>query len=42
VLFKLYVIREVTGEGDAPEAEAGREFLRALLPEFRRQLFPGT
>jgi hypothetical protein len=42
VLFKLYVIREVTGEDEAADAETCREFLRLFLPEFRRQLFPGT
>jgi hypothetical protein len=43
VLFKLYVIREVGGDADAgPDAETCRDFLRVLLPEFRRRLFPGT
>jgi hypothetical protein len=42
VLFKLYVIREMTGDGDAADADTCRDFLRVLLPEFRRQLFPGT
>jgi hypothetical protein len=42
VLFKLYVIREVTGEDGASDADASKDFLRVLLPEFRRQLFPGT
>ncbi len=41
VLFKLYVIREMTGEADdGSDAETCRDFLRALLPEFRRHLFP--
>jgi hypothetical protein len=42
VLFKLYVIREVTGEDDARDAETSKEFLRLILPEFRRELFPGS
>jgi hypothetical protein len=41
VLFKLYVIREVTG-GDDADGETCQEFLREVLPEFRRQLFPET
>jgi hypothetical protein len=41
VLFKLYVIHEVTG-GDDADGETSQEFLRELLPEFRRQLFPET
>jgi hypothetical protein len=42
VLFKLYVIREMTGGDEASDAEACQDFLRELLPEFRRQLFPET
>jgi hypothetical protein len=42
VLFKLYVIREVSGDNDAADAETCREFLGVFLPEFRRHLFPGT
>jgi hypothetical protein len=42
VLFKLYVIRDVSGENEARDAETCKEFLGLLLPEFRRQLFPDT
>jgi hypothetical protein len=42
VLFKLYIIRDVSAEGDARDADTCKEFLRLFLPEFRRQLFPGT
>jgi hypothetical protein len=41
-LMKLYVIREVSGDDEAKDADTCEEFLRVLLPEFRRQLFPGT
>jgi hypothetical protein len=40
VLFKLYIIREVTGEEEAHDTETCKEFMRLLLPEFRKQLFP--
>jgi hypothetical protein len=42
VLFKLYVIREMNGDAEAADAETCREFLSVFLPEFRRQLFPGS
>jgi hypothetical protein len=42
VLFKVYVIREMTGDDEAADTETCRDFLRVLLPEFRQRLFPGT
>jgi hypothetical protein len=43
VLYKLYVQRELTGEGRAAQEEPCLAFLRVLLPELDRALFaPGS
>jgi hypothetical protein len=40
-LYKLYVLREAAVAGERPEDEPCTEFLRRLLPELAKCLFPG-
>jgi exosortase/archaeosortase family protein len=39
-LYKLYVISEITGQGDPADIGAETDFLRQLLPELEKVLFP--
>jgi hypothetical protein len=38
-LYKLYVVRDVSGDGGGAERDASRRFLKAFLPELRKTLF---
>jgi hypothetical protein len=40
VLYKLYVIRDVSAAGRTADRDVPREFLREFLPEVDRALFP--
>jgi hypothetical protein len=39
ILYKLYVIREVSGNAEAVDGDPGLEFLRTLVPQLRPALF---